>query len=84
MKYRLPVSPGYVPKFIKAIVAKAFALFKPFIVLYKALDNELSKSFDSLNSKLGSLKTVYPVANGYNGIKTIEIQCPVHFPITML
>src|SRR5690606_33245294 len=55
-------------KFIKVILPKSAAMFKTLIIEHKTFNYKLSNCFGSPNTKLGCLKTVYPIANGYNSI----------------
>src|SRR5690606_16087275 len=79
--FTCPYLPNTFQEFIKVVFAKAFALFKPFIIQYKAFNNELPKGFGSPNTELGSLIAVYPVANGYNGIEIVKVQIPAYVPV---
>src|SRR5690606_20189277 len=75
-----PYLPDTFQEFVKVVLAKAFSLFKPFIVQNKALDYELSKRFGSPNPELGSLMAVYPVAHGYYGIQIVKLHIPLYHP----
>ena len=86
-KVKTPFTCPYLPdtfqEFIKVIFAKTLALFEPFIIQYKAFDNELPKGFGSPNPELGCLKAVYTLANGNNGIEIIKVQIPAHVPVAL-
>lgn len=60
-------------EFVKVNLTKVFAMFKPFIVQYKALDNELPEGFGGPDAELGGLIAVYPVAYGYDGIEIEKV-----------
>lgn len=68
-----PYLPDTFQEFVKVVLAKAFSLFKPFIVQHKTLDDERPQGFGSPNPELGSLMAVYPVANGNDGIEMIKV-----------
>jgi len=77
-----PDFPNPLQQFVKIILAEdPFALFEPFIVEHKPLDDELPQRLRGPNAEARGLIAVHPVAHGDDGVEVVVAGLVV-FPVS--